>query len=60
MTCSSIDMIGAYQPLIINTFHVKKVVQIKTQLFSHDRVVSLLIEVSCGVSRVVHSSENKR
>ena len=37
-----IDMIGEYQPLVINTFVAKNVVPVKAQLCSHGGVFSFL------------------
>ena len=44
-----IDMIGEYQPLIVNTFVIKMMAPINRPLCSHGRVVSLLIVVWCFV-----------
>ena len=44
-----IDMIGEYQPLVINTFIVKNAVPAKVQLSSHGRVVSFFVVVLYSV-----------
>ena len=44
-----IDMIGEYQPLVINTFVVKNAVPVKDQLSSHGRVVSFFVVVLYSV-----------
>ena len=48
-------MIGEHQPLIVNTFAFKNVVQVKAQLCSHGRVVSsLAVALHSVVSSVLH------
>ena len=44
-----IDMIGEYQPLVINTFVVKNVVPVNSLLCSHGRVVSFFAVVLYSV-----------
>ena len=40
-----IDMIGEYQPLVINSLVVKNVVPVKDKLCSHGRLVSIFVVV---------------
>ena len=44
-----IDMIGEYQPSVINTFVVWNVVPVKAQLCFHGRVVSMFVVVLYSV-----------
>ena len=44
-----IDMIGEYQPLVINTFLVKNSVPVKVQFSSHGRVVTFFVVVLYSV-----------